>query len=354
MYFRCISVPTRLVPDFHSFLQQSTAPILLLISQLSHIVPTMPPRRAAREVSTVSATVPKRPGRPRKAAIPSPSPSDESLDEVRDPDDEDDFDEEVLPKKRGPVRGKAKPKATIKKMKQQHVSEEEDELAGDMPDTPARPAKPVKPTPRSTNSSEDEENLLKTLPASSSSFKIPISPPKSMTSTPGSSLPVSPAKRARSSPSEGMSGEDVDEADQTITLDKPPALGPSTPNRPGPSQPPATTSRSMPRPTAPAAPKPRLTIHKLVLVNFKSYAGRQEIGPFHKSFSAIVGPNGSGKSNTIDALLFVFGYRASKMRQGKLSELIHNSAGKEGLDSCSVEVWFREITDLVSPARSQN
>jgi structural maintenance of chromosome 4 len=37
-----------------------------------------------------------------------------------------------------------------------------------------------------------------------------------------------------------------------------------------------------------------------------------------QSFSSIVGPNGSGKSNTIDALLFVFGYRASKMRQGKV------------------------------------
>jgi hypothetical protein len=45
-----------------------------------------------------------------------------------------------------------------------------------------------------------------------------------------------------------------------------------------------------------------------------------------QSFSSIVGPNGSGKSNAIDALLFVFGYRASKMRQGILSELIHNSA----------------------------
>ena len=56
-----------------------------------------------------------------------------------------------------------------------------------------------------------------------------------------------------------------------------------------------------------------------------------------QSFSSIVGPNGSGKSNTIDALLFVFGYRASKMRQGKLSELIHNSARYPDLDECSVE-----------------
>jgi structural maintenance of chromosome 4 len=116
---------------------------------------------------------------------------------------------------------------------------------------------------------------------------------------------------------------------------------------PGPQIPQAIPLPMPEMPAGPSKPKPRLTIHKLVLVNFKSYAGRQEIGPFHKSFSAIVGPNGSGKSNTIDALLFVFGYRASKMRQGKLSELIHNSAGKEGLESCSVEVWFREIVDEV-------
>ena len=40
------------------------------------------------------------------------------------------------------------------------------------------------------------------------------------------------------------------------------------------------------RPPAPLeelkGPGPRLVIHKLVLVNFKSYAGCQEIGPFHK------------------------------------------------------------------------
>ncbi|KAI5119782.1 hypothetical protein M0805_009253 [Coniferiporia weirii] len=99
----------------------------------------------------------------------------------------------------------------------------------------------------------------------------------------------------------------------------------------------------------PQGPKSRLVIHKMALVNFKSYAGRQVIGPFHKSFSAIVGPNGSGKSNTIDALLFVFGYRASKMRQGKLSELIHNSANYPDLDECSVEVHFRDIIDLPGP-----
>lgn len=37
-----------------------------------------------------------------------------------------------------------------------------------------------------------------------------------------------------------------------------------------------------PEPEEPQGPKSRLVIHKMVLVNFKSYAGRQVIGPFHK------------------------------------------------------------------------
>jgi len=106
-------------------------------------------------------------------------------------------------------------------------------------------------------------------------------------------------------------------------------------------------------PEPPVESVPRLVIEKMVLINFKSYAGRQEIGPFHKSFTSVVGPNGSGKSNVIDALLFVFGYRASKMRQGKLSELIHNSSGAEDLDSCTVEIHFCEILDLVSTAKEK-
>ena len=95
-------------------------------------------------------------------------------------------------------------------------------------------------------------------------------------------------------------------------------------------------------------PKARIVITYLILNNFKSYAGRQEVGPFHASFSSVVGPNGSGKSNVIDSLLFVFGFRASKMRQGKISALIHNSAAYPDLDHCEVAVHFQEVMDLVS------
>ncbi|KAG0563982.1 hypothetical protein KC19_8G073300 [Ceratodon purpureus] len=92
--------------------------------------------------------------------------------------------------------------------------------------------------------------------------------------------------------------------------------------------------------------KPRLFIKKMVLENFKSYAGKQHIGPFHKCFSAVVGPNGSGKSNVIDAMLFVFGKRAKQMRLNKVSELIHNSTNHQNLDKASVSVHFQEIIDL--------
>lgn len=88
------------------------------------------------------------------------------------------------------------------------------------------------------------------------------------------------------------------------------------------------------------AEEPRLVIRKLVLINYKSYAGRQEVGPFNTSFTAVVGPNGSGKSNVIDSLLFVFGFRAKKMRQDKLTGLIHNSEKEPNLKFARVEVHF--------------
>ncbi|XP_076837221.1 structural maintenance of chromosomes protein 4 [Brachyhypopomus gauderio] len=90
---------------------------------------------------------------------------------------------------------------------------------------------------------------------------------------------------------------------------------------------------------------PRLMITHIVNRNFKSYAGEQILGPFHKRFSCIIGPNGSGKSNVIDSMLFVFGYRAQKIRSKKLSVLIHSSDGQKDIQSCTVEVHFQKIID---------
>ncbi|XP_041733774.1 structural maintenance of chromosomes protein 4-like isoform X2 [Coregonus clupeaformis] len=90
---------------------------------------------------------------------------------------------------------------------------------------------------------------------------------------------------------------------------------------------------------------PRLMITHIVNQNFKSYAGEEILGPFHKRFSCIIGPNGSGKSNVIDSMLFVFGYRAQKIRSKKLSVLIHSSDQHKDVQSCTVEVHFQKIID---------
>lgn len=108
---------------------------------------------------------------------------------------------------------------------------------------------------------------------------------------------------------------------------------------------------------------PRLIITKIVNNFFKSYAEEQVLGPFHKvsivnshdfinfllfqCFNAIVGPNGSGKSNVIDSMLFVFGYRATKIRSKKVSVLLHNSESYRNVMSCTVSVHFAEIIDKV-------
>ena len=59
-----------------------------------------------------------------------------------------------------------------------------------------------------------------------------------------------------------------------------------------------------------------------------------------QAFTSIIGPNGSGKSNVIDSMLFVFGYRANKIRNKKVSGLIHNSEKFPNVQSATVEVHF--------------
>lgn len=75
--------------------------------------------------------------------------------------------------------------------------------------------------------------------------------------------------------------------------------------------------------------------------NFKSYNGSHTIGPFDPHFTCVIGPNGNGKSNIIDAVLFVFGFKSSKLRQDNISSLIHKSAFGQP-DKATVTVVFKE------------
>ena len=91
--------------------------------------------------------------------------------------------------------------------------------------------------------------------------------------------------------------------------------------------------------------KARLMIEFVKMHNFKSYGGDVKVGNFVPNFSCINGANGSGKSNTIDALQFVFGRNARKIRMDKLSSLIHRSDKLGKPDKCRVDVHFCMVYD---------
>ncbi|XP_020833111.1 LOW QUALITY PROTEIN: structural maintenance of chromosomes protein 1B [Phascolarctos cinereus] len=81
-------------------------------------------------------------------------------------------------------------------------------------------------------------------------------------------------------------------------------------------------------------------LDRLLVENFKSWRGRQVLGPF-RGFTCIVGPNGSGKSNVMDALSFVMGERPGQLRVKSVQELIHGAhVGRPAAASASVEAVY--------------
>ncbi|XP_061438413.1 structural maintenance of chromosomes protein 1B isoform X9 [Rhineura floridana] len=89
----------------------------------------------------------------------------------------------------------------------------------------------------------------------------------------------------------------------------------------------------------------------LIVENFKSWQGKQCIGPF-KKFTCVIGPNGSGntweqltlgKSNIMDALSFVMGEKTSNLRVKHIQELIHGAhVGKPVSCTGSVRMVYSE------------
>eukprot|EP00040_Diaphanoeca_grandis_P035198 m.220674 g.220674 ORF g.220674 m.220674 type:complete len:1237 (-) comp33325_c2_seq1:161-3871(-) len=92
-------------------------------------------------------------------------------------------------------------------------------------------------------------------------------------------------------------------------------------------------------------------LDRLELSNFKSYKGKQTIGPFSR-FSAVIGPNGAGKSNLMDAISFVLGVKTRDLRGNQLKDLVYgaNSSGHAVSDKASVTAVFK-IDDGASELR---
>jgi structural maintenance of chromosome 1 len=87
-------------------------------------------------------------------------------------------------------------------------------------------------------------------------------------------------------------------------------------------------------------PEPnRGCLYKLVVSNFKSYAGTLTIGPF-KDFTCVIGPNGSGKSNLMDAVSFVVGVNTTQLRGAKLADFRSHNLSSATDEPTSVTLYY--------------
>lgn len=91
-----------------------------------------------------------------------------------------------------------------------------------------------------------------------------------------------------------------------------------------------------------------MSLDRLVIENFKSYAGNHVVGPF-RTFTAVIGPNGAGKSNLMDAISFVLGVRTLQLRGSQLKDLIHKKEKEHKKDQARdafVELIYRDKQDV--------
>ncbi|XP_034443413.1 structural maintenance of chromosomes protein 1B isoform X1 [Hippoglossus hippoglossus] len=83
-------------------------------------------------------------------------------------------------------------------------------------------------------------------------------------------------------------------------------------------------------------------LKQIDIENFKSWRGKQVIGPFMR-FNCIIGTNGSGKSNVMDALSFAIGERAALLRVKHLGDLVHGAhIGQPVSNTARVSIRYRD------------
>jgi structural maintenance of chromosome 4 len=284
--------------------------------------PKRSPRKSTRRQTTANIEVsPKKPAKGRRARTGDTiEPS-----QIFDADQSMALSEVPSPKKSTRVRRTK----TGDSVEPSQIFDADQSMLPSEPTSPTKRASPRKRKSAPASRTSRRSSIVPPMPA------LPIPEPDVLESTQSKGLPLGDITRqALNRPHVLLPPKDLKPKSIAQVMETPMEI--------------VIKNRTMPATVAeePSGPKPRMVIKQLVMTNFKSYAGRQVVGPFHVSFSSVVGPNGSGKSNVIDSLLFVFGFRASKMRQGKISALIHNSAQHQALDFCEVEVHFQKIMDL--------
>ena len=177
---------------------------------------------------------------------------------------------------------------------------EDDEEEEEKPKPARRGRAPAKPAARKTSKAKpmsDNDESDAATPASEDEDEDekvkPVRKGRKPKAVAAARKPRAPAKKAPKPAVADDSDEDIEAPPSAQPRQAPMEVEAPAPSAPPQEEeeekslfdpPPMPASSSLP--TAmyeePSGPKSRLVIHKMALVNFKSYAGRQEIGPFHK------------------------------------------------------------------------
>lgn len=242
-----------------------------------------PSSRKASAITTTAATASRKPSgkEPRKGASATTSSKKKAIVESSDENESTSEDEMVVSQlvKREPQEAsisQSRSSANTSRQSRQEStrSSDSEDNEDEVPIKQAAPvrkqrAPPVKQEPQDSESSEDDEEdtpVPATLPESAQTnlrrrrTAEDASTSSSRASTPAPGTPPLPPTGT----------PHVTTQEQTD----------DTPIEPDMQLAPPKTDLALP--IIEEGPKKRLVIHKIVLVDFKSYAGRQEIGPFHK------------------------------------------------------------------------
>ena len=216
----------------------------------------MPPRRSTRSATTEPEPKPNSTVAKRKR---SQAPADKISAKETKPSRLS-----VGPSSKG--RTSTRPRTSLKEVEESDDEDEEGE--GILEDSP--PVKKSRPSPEVEDSEDDdayaeEEEMIKSKGRKSISMR----------KGKGKASDDRDGEKPGSNTSAALTQDE--EIEESLLDPVPPPLSQLQ-----------SLSQSLPRPEEPTGPKSRLIIHKMALVNFKSYAGRQEIGPFHKVRSYMI------------------------------------------------------------------
>lgn len=171
-----------------------------------------------------------------------------------------------------PTKGRRAPAKATRRAPSKAIQSDDEEAEDAMPvaseqddDEDVKPArkgrKPKAPVARKGKAAAKKPVPAAVIEESDEDLEPPSAAQPRRKSTP-------PKADASQKPANGAPEEEEEEEEEKSLFEPPPI--------------PAAPTMSQPIPEEPTGPKSRLVIHKMALINFKSYAGRQEIGPFHK------------------------------------------------------------------------